>query len=277
MGKKRILAALLVGAIALAASALDARLAVREYEINAGLGAPYRIALVTDLHSCSYGKNQQTLIDAVRSLSPDAVLLGGDIFDDGMPNDNAAAFLSVIAAELPCYYVTGNHEYWAGETGFSGMMDILADCGVTVLSGGSTELAPGLVLSGIDDPVRYLNDGDKGGFLRDLTTLASSEALAEESGEVFHILLSHRPEYFADYAALGFELVLCGHAHGGQWRIPGLVNGVYAPNQGILPPYAGGMYTDGGTTMLVSRGLARETTAVPRIWNRPEVVSVVLR
>ena len=268
MRKKCILAAALIVLAALAVSAFDARLITRTYTVAAELAAPHRIALVTDLHSCAYGEGQRTLIEAVRAASPDTVLLGGDIFDDNIPNDNAAAFLTVIAAEYPCYYVTGNHEFWDGEAGFAEMMAILADCGVTVLDGERVELAPGLVLSGIDDPVKYKNAGDGGGFSRELA------ALAPDGGTDFHILLSHRPEFFEDYAALGFDLVLCGHAHGGQWRIPGLVNGVYAPNQGILPPYAGGRYDAGGTTMIVSRGLARETTAVPRIWNRPELVVV---
>jgi len=268
MRKWIVFTAVLLLLLALAVNAYDARLITRTYTVRAGLAAPQRIALVTDLHSCDYGEGQRTLIEAVRAASPDMVLLGGDIFDDVIPNDNSAAFLTVIAAEYPCYYVTGNHEIWDGEEGFAEMMAILADCGVTVLSGESVKLAPGLVLSGIDDPVKYKNADDPGGFLRELGELAS------DGGADYHILLSHRPEYFEDYAALGFDLVLCGHAHGGQWRIPGLVNGIYAPNQGILPKYAGGRYDADGTTMIVSRGLARETTRIPRIWNRPELVVI---
>ena len=77
-----------------------------------------------------------------------------------------------------------------------------------------------------------------------------------------------------DYAGSGFDLVLAGHAHGGQWRLPGLINGVLAPNQGFFPSYAGGRYELGNTTLIVSRGLARESTRVPRLFNRPELVVV---
>ena len=70
--------------------------------------------------------------------------------------------------------------------------------------------------------------------------------------------------------------MLCGHAHGGQWRLPGLINGIYAPNQGFLPKYAGGQYQENDTTMIVSRGLARESTRIPRIFNRPELVIIDL-
>ena len=93
--------------------------------------------------------------------------------------------------------------------------------------------------------------------------------------ESFNILLIHHPEFPHRYAELGFDLVLCGHAHGGQWRIPGILNGIYAPGQGIFPEYAGGLYEyNEKTTMIVSRGLARESNAIPRIFNRPELVII---
>ena len=96
-------------------------------------------------------------------------------------------------------------------------------------------------------------------------------------GEHCSILMTHRPERTEDYAGRGFELVLAGHAHGGQWRLPGLLNGLFAPDQGLFPTYAGGRYALGDTTLLVSRGLARESTRLPRFYNRPELVMVELR
>ncbi|MBQ4118259.1 MAG: metallophosphoesterase, partial [Oscillospiraceae bacterium] len=92
--------------------------------------------------------------------------------------------------------------------------------------------------------------------------------------ESFNVLLVHRPEYIEQYAKLGFDLVLCGHAHGGQWRIPGVLNGIYAPGQGVFPKYAGGIYEVNGTTLVVSRGLAKESTPIPRVFNRPELVII---
>ena len=89
------------------------------------------------------------------------------------------------------------------------------------------------------------------------------------------MLLSHRPERVEDYLAYDFDLVLSGHAHGGQWRLPGLVNGLLAPDQGFFPAYAGGLYRlDENTDLVVSRGLARESTRVPRIFNPPELVII---
>ena len=88
------------------------------------------------------------------------------------------------------------------------------------------------------------------------------------------MLLCHRPEYTADFRRSGYDLVVSGHAHGGQWRLPGVINGLYAPGQGLLPKYAGGLYDLGKTKLVVSRGLRQDY--LPRVFNPPEVVLVRL-
>jgi predicted MPP superfamily phosphohydrolase len=91
--------------------------------------------------------------------------------------------------------------------------------------------------------------------------------------------LSHRPERIDELLPLKPDLVLSGHAHGGQWRIPVLLeNGLLSPNQGLFPIYSNGEYFFGETKLLVSRGLARESTRViPRVFNRPEIVIITLK
>lgn len=253
-------------------AALDSRLVIREYVIEAPeIASPIRIALVTDLHSCRYGENQRTLIDAVRGQDPDVVLLGGDIFDDVIDDANAETFIAGIAEHYPCYYVTGNHEYWSGAEGFAQKTAILDRYNIPALSGESRRLKIGketIILCGVDD----LAGVGEVAFLQQL------DAVNEATGDGgFTVLLSHRPEYWEKYRKSNFDLILCGHAHGGQWRIPGLLNGLFAPNQGLFPQYAGGIYEHDDKTMVVSRGLARESTRVPRIFNRPELVIVELR
>lgn len=251
--------------------AFDCRMAVRSYSIDAaGAAEPLRLVLVADLHSCGYGEGQQRLIEAVHAQSPDVVLLAGDIFDDDMPDANSRDFLAGIAGSYPCYYVTGNHECWSGTEAFASKMAILEDCGVERLSGEAVQLN-GVYICGVDDPAVQEIDPAAPSFEQQL------DAAAAASGEGFSILLSHRPERFESYAERGFDLVLCGHAHGGQWRIPGLLNGLFAPNQGLFPDYAGGFYEQDGMGMIVSRGLARESTRVPRIFNRPELVVIEVR
>ena len=98
---------------------------------------------------------------------------------------------------------------------------------------------------------------------------------AAENG-AYTILLSHRPEYFVLYEDRDFDLVLCGHAHGGQWRIPGILNGLYAPHQGLFPQYAGGRHDGEDITMIVSRGLGTHSVNI-RLNNKPELVVIRLR
>ena len=230
-----------------------------------------RIAFLSDLHSCNYGENAQTLVSAIDRQQPDLILLGGDIFDDVLPDDNAEALLREIGGRYPCYYVTGNHEYWGGAEAFARKMRILEESHVTRLDNeAATATVQGVQINicGVNDPeAAKIGDGFSFG--------AALENIAQVSANRnFTLLISHRPERIDVYAKYPFDLVLAGHAHGGQWRIPHLINGVYAPNQGVFPKYAGGMYSRGDTCMIVGRGLARESTRIPRFFNRPELVII---
>ena len=271
--KKLILPIIFFIIIAFLFSAFDVRLKIVEYTITSDkITNPIRIALVTDLHSCKYGKNQKTLIDAVVKQNPDIVLLGGDIFDDKIPDENTELFLAGIAGKYPCYYVTGNHEYWSRRV--DEMLDTLRKYSVTILDGKSETVEVNnqrISISGIDDPDANLYTGKGEGFYAQL-----GEINKTKDDTLFTILLAHRPSYVNKYLDYNFDLVLSGHAHGGQWRIPFLLNGVFAPDEGFLPKYAGGQYDFPNGKMIVSRGLARESTRVPRIFNRPELVIVNL-
>ena len=278
--KRRLLPALLIVLICLLLPGFVNPLRIVRYEVKAeGLSRPIRIALVTDLHACAYGRDQRKLLDAVEEQAPDILLLGGDIFDDKLPDEKAAVFLREIGGKYPCFYVTGNHEYWSGEAGFKEKMAELEACGVRRLRGEAVSLDAGgtVKLCGVDDPDawgsgRGYTEYKDGSFREQLR-----QAAAQAEDARYTILLTHRPEQPELYTLLGFDLVLAGHAHGGQWRIPGVLNGLYAPDQGLFPRYAGGRYELDGTVMIVSRGLARESTRVPRFYNRPELVMIELK
>ncbi len=264
---KRILIAAAAGLAVTALCALDPRLSVRTYEVTTEkLTQPVRLALVTDLHSCRYGDGQKTLLAALDEAQPDVLLLSGDIVDDELPEEPAWTFLSAAASRYPTYYVTGNHEFWSGRV--DGIKEQMAQLGINVMDGvTTTKILDGqpLSISGVDDP-----EVGESLWQRQLAFCAG----AIDDG-TFSLLLSHRPERINAYTGLGFDLVLAGHAHGGQWRLPGLINGVLAPNQGLFPAYAGGCYSlDDATHLIVSRGLARESTRIPRLFNRPELVIV---
>lgn len=251
----------------------DMRLKTVVYTVNTGkLEHKLRLALITDLHSCWYGREQQTLIRAVNAQKPDIVLFGGDIFHDGGSYKNAELILQALSAQYPCYYVTGNHEFWSED--IESIVAIVESYGITVLRGDYADIEAGgerLRIFGVDDPDVTLYCQGTTNILQQL-----NQVQEKVEPDYCNVLLSHRPELIDIYKRYGFDLVLSGHAHGGQWRIPGILNGLYAPNQGLFPRYAGGRYDFDWGTMIVSRGLARESTPVPRLFNRPELVIIDL-
>ncbi|MDE7120941.1 MAG: metallophosphoesterase, partial [Oscillospiraceae bacterium] len=167
-----------------------------------------RIVLVTDLHSCQYGENQQELIQAVKEQDPDLIALSGDIFDDILPDANTEYFLKGIAQDYPCYYVTGNHEYYVSSELQEKRVQFLESLGIKILSG--TEEAckvhgQNLTIYGVADPSGGLVAEKQ---LRDVKQLSKNN----QDNRDFKILLSHRPELFETYCDGNFDLVLCGHA-----------------------------------------------------------------
>ena len=258
---------LLTAAVILACIGLDQRMIVRRYTIETNkLEMPVRLAVVTDYHGCNYGDG---LIPAIADLQPDAVLMAGDMFSADWDVEAELSLFRQLASSWPTFYVTGNHEYW--EHVVPALLHRVAQTGVTVLNASHVALTVNgqtINICGIPDPYAGLN-----------TTDALALAAEGINRNAYTILLAHRPEAINAYAATGdFDLVIAGHAHGGQVRIPGLVNGLCAPNQGWFPKYAGGRYEVKNTTMIVSRGLSTQRQmGVPRIFNRPELVLVTIQ
>lgn len=249
--------------------ALDERLILRTYTVvSPKLTAEVRLAVVTDFHSSD---NADDVVAMVTSCAPDAVLMVGDMFDDDIanrPTERTLSLMRQLSALYPCYYVSGNHEAWTGE--MDALYQQTEEAGVTVLrmsSGVLTVRGQRIALCGVPDPYEMVLSGAPD------TEEQLRQALEDVDSADFTVLLAHRPELLAKYAQFPLDLVVSGHAHGGQVRIPGVLNGLYAPNQGWFPKLAGGAYTQDGTTLIVSRGLAVRTR-LPRIFNRPEVVLV---
>lgn len=249
--------------------ALDERLILRTYTVaSPKLMAEVRLAVVTDFHSSD---NADDVVAMTASCAPDAVLMVGDMFDDDIanrPTERTLSLMRQLSAQYPCYYVSGNHEAWTGE--MDALYQQTEEAGVTVLrmsSGVLTVRGQRIALCGVPDPYEMVLSGAPD------TEEQLRQALEDVDSADFTVLLAHRPELLAKYAQFPLDLVVSGHAHGGQVRIPGVLNGLYAPNQGWFPKLAGGAYTQDGTTLIVSRGLAVRTR-LPRIFNRPEVVLV---
>ncbi len=246
-------------------------LGVTRYEITASTLPPafagYRIVQVSDLHNQTFGENNETLLRLLREAEPDMIVMTGDLIDS-VKTDLAVGltFAEAAVAIAPTYFVTGNHEAAISSRQF--LRDLKA-LGVTVLKDQRVTVTRGtdsITLLGLQDP-NFSREED------DVAARTALEAMmAAEDG--YTLLLAHRPELFDVYVSCGVDLVLSGHAHGGQFRIP-FVGGLFAPSQGWFPRYDNGIYTDGSTTMVVSRGIGNSRFPF-RINNPPELVLVVL-
>lgn len=243
----------------------------------------YRIVQISDLHNVKFGKNNQKLVDRIRECEPDMIVLTGDLVDSNHTNvDRAVQFVDEIVKICPVYYVTGNHEYWLEKSEYDELMDGLVSAGVVILDNQVVEISRGdakFRLVGLDD--RSLADGTLEALLSDESIrnnqAEQKEEIAdnEDSGEKeLTVVLAHEPQYLARYAGTGVDLVLSGHAHGGQFRLP-FVGEIVAPDQGFPPEYTAGEYYMNGTEMIVSRGLGNSVIPV-RLFNYPEIVCVDL-
>ena len=204
----------------------------------------FSIAHISDLHNAEYGKNNEKLIDILEAESPNIIAITGDLIDSNHTNLEVALSFAQQAVKIaPCYFVTGNHEAWIGSQ-YEELKTSLQNTGITVLQDEAIELNYGDVciqLIGLNDP-----------------DFSERDRLLSES--ILEAKLSH--------------LVLSGHAHGGQFRLP-FGRGVIAPGQGLFPKYDAGAYTENGTTMIVSRGIGNSIIPV-RINNPPEIVIIEL-
>lgn len=232
----------------------------------------YRIVHLSDLHNTEFGYENKNLIKRVKDAQPDIIVMTGDMVDMYRPKIKVALDLAEELVKIsPVYFVTGNHDVKA-----VGREELLAGyekIGVSVLRNKSVLIERGkdsMRLMGVDDP-KFLDDKMTG---NDRENTKKIIGLMTKNTDGFEILLAHRPEMIDIYSAFSIELVLSGHAHGGQINLPGK-GGMLAPGQGWFPKYYKGLYAVGETQMVVSRGLGN--SAFPfRVNNKPEIIVIEL-
>ena len=230
------------------------------------------IVHISDLHGVTYGENQKLIIDKIKMQEPDLILLTGDIFDDNSSFHGTELFLSGISSIAPTYFVTGNHEYRSKR--LDEVMKILELYNIKVLSDEYLNIKVNendIILAGIGDQVKKIyknNDYDQ-------EYLMEKNFRELDNENKYKILLAHRPENINLYQKFSFNLILSGHTHGGQIRIPYILNGLFAPDQWFFPKYAGGIYYHENIIHIISRGLFIHPM-LPRIFNPPEIVVIKL-
>ena len=237
-----------------------------------------RVVQLSDLHGKAFGKNNERLFAAVEAARPDHILITGDLVDRATddPVGCAASVGAALSAIAPTCYVTGNHEWGHGPAMVERLKAALRENGVTVLSnevlpwerGGDT-----ILLAGVDDPNGYADQKTPAQLAADIYA---------EYGDPFWLLLAHRNNIFnGGYCRLGADLTLCGHAHGGIWRLP-FTDGLIDATLTLFPSFTSGFYhcTDegcAGAEVFVSRGLGNSPRLVPRLFNRPQVAVITLK
>ena len=219
----------------------------------------FKIVQISDLHDAEFGEDNCRLVKKVQKIAPDIIVLTGDFVDafrTDVPQSISVARQVVQIA--PTYYIPGNHEAKINDPS---IYDQLEEVGVTLLFNKALPLTRG------EDKIHLIGLTSDKKVVKTLTPL-----MPKDDG--YSILLAHRPEPFEEYAAVGPDLVLSGHVHGGQARLP-FIGGLYGSNQGFDPKYDAGLYTSGSTSMLISRGLGNSRFPI-RFNNRPEIVVVTL-
>ena len=270
---------LLLLAITVVALLFDSyyRIEVTEYELRypnlPGSFDGFRIVVLSDIHAAEFGKDNIRLVEKVSETKPDIIVIAGDFTDhhEELPIDEQLKIAENLVSDLlpiaPIYYITGNHEW--DEGGIWRLLEMLQERGVTILRNKYLRLESGgdyIILAGIDDPNGPADMIKPEEFV---------DRMYDSEGECFVVMLSHRNNNLPLYSRLGVDLVLSGHAHGGIIRLP-FTDGLIGPAREWLPSYTNGLYSMGGTNMVVSRGVGNHT-GWPRFLNNPHIVVAVLR
>ena len=231
----------------------------------------FRIVQLSDLHGRSFGEGNSRLIAAVERAEPDMIAITGDLVDAQSELEEVLPFIRKLLELAPVYYVTGNHEWGSGKA--RDTLGALRSLGVECLENRFVSVERGgahILIAGVNDP--------NGPSDQKTPEQLAAELYASEPNP-FWLLLAHRNNLFSGgYCCLGANLTLCGHAHGGVWRLP-FTDGLIGPDKRPLPSFTSGFYRceDGcGMWVFVSRGLGNSPHYMPRLFNRPQVAVITL-
>ena len=257
------------------------RFVVKEYLIHTSkVKRDVRYIVLSDLHNKSYSNHNRQLIKTIKKISPDAILIAGDMITakPGRENKSAISFIRILSRTFPIYYANGNHEYRLKiypETYpemYENYCSAIEHNNVHFLCNETIMIQDlNISITGLEIDKKYYKR-----FHKDKMPYSYLEqTLGHANPENFQILLAHNPEYFENYATWGADLTLSGHVHGGIMRLP-LLGGIISPGLCFFPKYDGGYFEKGGKKMIISRGLGMHTIHM-RLFNPGELVVVSLK
>ena len=225
--------------------------AVRNVSIPVeGFPGEIKLVHISDAHGRGINGNGR-LSRAIKSFGPDAIVLTGDMIDkstvDFSPALKAVESLSLVA---PVIFIPGNHERANGQG--EEFIGLVREAGASVLLNGA-KTVNGVSICGVDDMNFFLDDIPK--------------AMAVNGR--CDILLSHSPAISGSVKKFDIPLILSGHTHGGQVRLP-VVGALLLPDKDIPRRLVKGLVSDGNSKYYISVGLG--TSVVPiRFMNRAEI------
>ena len=251
------------------------RFHVVEYQLySSKVKKEHRYVVLSDLHNKSYGEKNSKLIRKITRLTPEGILIAGDILT-AKPEKSYEVALDLIknlAEKYPIYYGMGNHETRLflypetyGDMGERYLAD-LNKVSVDFMKNESLQCEDNIRITGLDMNRDYYKRLKK----HPMDSNYLKETLGEADKQKYEILLAHNPDYFEEYAAWGADLVLSGHVHGGMMRLP-VLGGVISPSVKLFPKYDGGLFKIGKSIMILSRGLGMHTIPI-RIFNPGELI-----
>lgn len=236
----------------------------------------FRIVQLSDLHSVSFGKDNERLLRMIRGEKPDILVMTGDMvsrYDESF--DMTLALCRTLAEEYPVYYIRGNHEEGLETAVWESYRASLENAGIRVLDNETIRLTAdngdSINLTGLWYRLDYYHQ--YASHYRPVTAETMYTILGDAPAG-YNVLLAHNPNYFPVYAAWGADVTFCGHIHGGMIRLP-FLGGLLSPETILFPKYDGGEYHLEDKTMILSRGLGRGRMGI-RLFNPPELVTVTL-
>lgn len=253
---------------------------VREEFALSGLSKACRFVLISDLHNQEYGNKNDKVINAIKKINPDFIVLAGDLVTSVAKEDMTPGInlMKALCHDYKIYYGLGNHETRMKQDRkeFGDKFDLLKkelqDKNIVFLENKSIAIPEfNIQMTGLELDLAYFAHFHKKKMADDYI----AQSAAPPAKNKCNLLIAHNPDYFEEYAAWGADLVLSGHVHGGIMRLP-LLGGVIAPSYRIFPKYDGGVFREGKSVMLLGRGLGSHTLPL-RFFNPAELYEVVLK